>query len=101
MKQFEHRMDRRAALIRWNQYVLGERARMAKQAGIDRLTFKDRLFLDGGVMHALAATDAVVVWSRWVDYQRPVTREYAADGTYVDRHGAPDIGVAIHKMGGF
>lgn len=97
-KQFEHRLDRRAAMIRYNQYVMAERTRMVKMAGLDRLSFKDKLLFDGGVLHALAATDAVVVWSRWVDYQRPVTREYAADGTYVDKHGAPDINVAVAKM---
>lgn len=97
-KQFEHRLDRRAAMIRYNQYVMAERTRMVKMAGLDRLSFKDKLLFDGGVLHALAATDAVVVWSAWVDYQRPVTREYAADGTYVDKHGAPDINVVIGKM---
>lgn len=96
-KQFEHRLDRRIAMIRWAQYVQASQIAKAK-AGLGDLSFRDRLLFDGGVLHALAATDAVVVWSRWVDHQRPVTREYAADGTYVDKHGAPDINVAIGKM---
>lgn len=96
-KQFEHRLDRRAAMIRWAQYLQASQIAKAK-AGLGEMSFRDRLLFDGGVLHALAATDAVVVWSRWADHQRPVTREYAADGTYVDKHGAPDINVAVGKM---
>lgn len=98
MKQHDHRLDRRAALVRYNRYVMSERARMAALAGLDKLSFKQRLLLDGGMNHVLMATDAVYVWAKWVDWQRPVERTFAPDGTYIDKHGAPDINVAIGKM---
>ena len=89
-----HRLDRRAALHRYAVAVSEHRCRLMGP-GSRRLAS-----LFGAVEGVMLATgQAFVAHQRWLDHMRPVSRTYSADGSYVERHGAPDFGIAVAKMG--